>query len=132
MLTAAAAATGTSHRVVRIDGSFHAQDLVQLAYPLQILVRIGTQYVRYDLSSGAVSGVAAELADGLQADEAEDLLTQGAPAAGARVLFLGLGRIELALPASFPAGTGQAQLFVIDEGEVVLSNALTVAVGAAP
>jgi hypothetical protein len=132
VLTAAAAATGTGHRVVRIDGSFHAQDLVQLAYPLQILVRVGTQYVRYDLSAGAVSGVAAELADGLQADEAEALLGEGAPAAGARVLFLGLGRLEVALPASFPAGSGEAQLFVIDEGEVVLSNALPVAVGSPP
>lgn len=132
VLTAAAGATGAVHRVVRIDGSFHAQDLVQLSYPLQVLVRSGTQYVRYDLSAGAVSGVAPELADGLQADEAEGLLGQGAPAAGARILFLGLGRIEVALPASFPAGPGEAQLFVIDEGTVVLSNALPVALGSAP
>lgn len=132
VLTAAAGATGALHRVVRIDGSFHAQDLVQLSYPLQVLVRIGTQYVRYDLSAGAVSGTAAELADGLQADEAAGLLGKGAPAPGARILFLGLGRIEVALPASFPAGAGEAQLFVIDEGTVVLSNPLPVAVGSAP
>ena len=83
VLTAAASATGALHRVVRVDGSFHAQDLVQLAYPLQVLVRDRRRtYVRFDLSAGAVSGTAAALADGLQADEAAGAARQGAPARG--------------------------------------------------
>jgi len=132
VLTAAASAAGGAGRVLRVDGSFHAQDLVQLAYPLQVLVRAGTLYVRFDLSDGAVIGSAPQLADGLQADEAEALLDEGAPAPDARVLFLGLGRLELALPASFPAGPAEAQLFVIDEGEAILSNPLPVVLEVSP
>jgi len=132
ILTAAASAAGDGGRVLRIDGSFHAQDLVQLAYPLQVLVRMGTAYVRFDLADGAVTGSAPELADGLQAGEAQGLLGAGTPAPDARVLFLGLGRLEMALPASFPAGAAEAQLFVIDEGEAILSNALPVVLEASP
>lgn len=134
-LTNASAATGAVHRVVRVDGSFHAQDLVQLAYPLQVLIRetsVGTHYLRYDLSGSAVTGSAAALADGLQADEAAALLGAGTPAAGAQVLFLGLGRLEVTLPASFPGGPAEIQLFVIDEGEAILSNTLPVVLGVVP
>ena len=135
VLVHASAVAGDSHRVVRADGSFHAQDLAQLAYPLQILIRettTGTGYLRFDLGGGgaAVTGSAAALADGLQADEAEALLAGGAPAAGAGVLFLGLGRLEVTLPAGFPAGPAEIQLFVIDEGQPILSNALPLALEA--
>jgi hypothetical protein len=131
-LTGAGFAGGAIHRVVRVDGSFQAQDLVQLAYPLQVLVHAGASYVRYDLSAGAFTGTAAELADGLQAGEAPGLLTKGTAAADAQVLFLGLGRLEVSLPATFPAGPAAVQMFVIDEGETVLSNAVPVSIGAAP
>lgn len=136
MLTNASSATGALHRVVRVDGSFHAQDLAQLAYPLQVLIRettTGTEYLRFDLSGpSAATGTAAALADGLQANEAAALLGAGAPAAGAEVLFLGLGRLEVTLPAAFPAGPAEIQLFVIDEGQPILSNALPVVLEAAP
>jgi hypothetical protein len=131
-LTAADFAGGAIHRVVRVDGSFQAQDLVQLAYPLQVLIHAGASYVRYDLSAGAFTGTAAELADGLQAGEAPGLLTKGTAADDAQVLFLGLGRLEVSLPAAFPSGPAAVQMFVIDEGETVLSNALPVSIGAAP
>jgi hypothetical protein len=133
--TAAAGAAGTAARMLRIEGSFQADDLVQLAYPLQLLVRettTGTTYVRYDLSSGAVTGSSAALADGLQAGEVNALLGQGTAEPAARVLFLGLGRLDVALPPSFPGGPAEALLFVVDEGETILSNPIPLAVGAAP
>jgi len=137
VLTNASAATGVLHRVVRADGSFHAQDLAQIAYPLQILIRettTGTGYLRFDLGDGgaAVTGNAAALADGLQAGEAAGLLGGGTPAAGAGVLFLGLGRLEVTLPEGFPDGPAEIQLFVIDEGEPILSNAMPLVLEAAP
>jgi hypothetical protein len=137
VLTKASAATGALHRVVRADGSFHAQDLAQIAYPLQILIRettTGTGYLRFDLGDGgaAVTGTAAALADGLQAGEAAALLGGGAPAAGAEVVFLGLGRLEVTLPAGFPDGPAEIQLFVIDEGEPFLSNVMPLVLEAAP
>ena len=137
VLTKASAATGAFHRVVRVDGSFHAQDLAQLAYPLQVLIRetaTGTGYLRFDLGDGgaAVTGTAAALADGLQADEAAALAGAGTPEAGAQVLFLGLDRLEVTLPDGFPAGPAEIQLFVIDEGEPILSNTLPLVLEAAP
>lgn len=131
-LTAATCVTGTALRVLRVDGSFHAQDLVQIAYPLQLLVHVGASYVRFDLVSGTRTGLAPALADGLSADEAVALLGAGSPAPDGRILFLGAGRLEVALPESFPSGAAEAQLFVVDEGEPVLSNALSVAIGPAP
>ena len=135
VLTKASTATGALHRVVRADGSFHAQDLAQLAYPLQILIRettAGTGYLRFDLAGDAVTGSAPDLADGLQADEAEALLGSGTPAVDARVLFLGLGRLEVTLPAGFADGPAEIQLFVIHEGEAILSNTLPLALEPAP
>jgi hypothetical protein len=132
-LTTASAATGTLTRTLRVEGAFQAEDLVQLAYPIQLLVRettTGTSYVRYDLSGGAVTGTSAALADGLQAGEAEALLTQGTSAPSARVLFLGLGRLDVTLPTGFSSGPAEAVLFVLDAGEVILSNPMPV--GSAP
>jgi hypothetical protein len=135
LLTTAAAAAGTSTRTLRVEGSFQADDLVQLAYPIQLLVRettTGTQYVRYDLSGGAVTGDSPALADGLQAGEAAVLLGQGTAAPTALVLFLGLGRLDVTLPTNFPGGPAEALLFVIDEGEVILSNPMPLGVGSPP
>jgi hypothetical protein len=134
-LTGAAAAGGAFGRMLRVEGSFHGDDLVQLAWPLQLLVRVsggGTAYVRYDLSGGAVTGSAAALADGLQAGDVPGLLGQGTAAPDARVLFVGPGRLDVALPQAFPGGAAEAQLFVVYEGEAILSNPIPLAVGAAP
>jgi hypothetical protein len=127
----------TSHgdsgpRLLRLDGSFQALDMVQLAWPLQILVRettVGTGYVRFDVVNGPVTGIAAALADGLDAVDVPGLLAGGTPAADGEVVFLGVTRLEVLLPVSFPAGPAEVQLFVVDEGEAVLSNPLPLDVG---
>jgi len=130
-LTGVSVEVGATVRAVRLEGEFPADDLVQLAYPLQILVREtapGSRYVRYDASLGAFTGVAPELSDGLAPDEALALLGQGSPSSDAKIVFLGSGRIELVLPALFPPGAAEVQLFVVEAGEVVLSNPLPFAV----
>jgi len=126
-LSAALAETGASQRLVRVEGIFPAADLVQIPYPLQLLIRevqTGTGYVRFDLSGGVFEGNAPELADGLDASDAAGLLSQGTPAPGGAVLFLGRDRIEILLPPGFPSGAAEAQLFVVTaESPVpVLSN----------
>ncbi len=133
-LHSAVAQTGTTVRVVRLMGYFPADDLVQIPYPLQVVVHEagGGQYVRYDLSGAAVSGMAPALADGLDAADALALLGEGAPSPDATVLFLGNSRIEVRLPASFPTGGAVAQLFVLYKGEAILSNPLTFGVEAGP
>jgi hypothetical protein len=120
-------------RLLRIDGSFQALDLVQLAWPLQIVVRettVGTGYVRYDVVTGPVTGNAPALADGLDAADVPGLLASGSPSPDGAVVFLGVTRLELLLPATFPAGPAEVQFFVVDEGEAVLSNPAAVVVGA--
>jgi hypothetical protein len=122
-------------RLLRLDGSFQALDLVQLAWPLQILVRettIGTGYVRFDVVTGPVTGTAPSLANGLDAADVPGLLASGSPSPDGALVFLGVTRLEVLLPATFPAGPAEVQLFVVDEGEVVLSNPLAVTIGDAP
>ncbi len=116
---------GDSSRTVRLEGEFPADDLVQLAYPLQVLIRDTGRspvYVRFDLAAGALNGVAPELADGLDANEAVALLAQGRPIEDAEVLFVGPGRIDILLPAGFPIGPAEVQLFVLEGDSLILSN----------
>jgi len=133
VLSAAASYSGTSARIVRIEGAFHSDDLVQLALPFQVLIWRSANpndYVRYDLSGGAVTGRAGELTDGLNAAEAVALLATGTPDATARVLFLGPSRLELLLPNTFPGGAAWVQMYSVDATETVLSNPLGLTLGA--
>jgi hypothetical protein len=124
---------GAGARSLRLDGIFPAEDLAQLAYPMQVLIHTAAgEYVRYDLAALPVTGTAPGLNDGLDLAEALALLAQGVESPDARVVFLGRGRIEVVLPAAFPSGPVQAQLFVVDEGELIVSNAVAVVLEATP
>jgi hypothetical protein len=126
MLTRVSADAGASIRVVRLDGVLPAEDLVQQPFPLQVLIseRGGSEYVRYDLSMGAVVGSSAALIDGLEPAEVPALVSEGSPAPDARVVMLGRERIEVRLPDAFPAGPALAVFFTIHEGTPILSNAV--------
>jgi hypothetical protein len=130
-VTSAVSVSGASARVVQVEGVFPSQALVQVDYPLQLLIRdtgSGTRYVRYDFAGGAVTGVAPELADGLDAGDVFSLLAQGDPAPEARVVFAAPGRIEVLLPASLATSQAEAQRFVGDQGTPFLSNPVPFAV----
>jgi hypothetical protein len=121
-----------SPTILRVEGSFHSEDLAQVPFPLQILVReltSGTQYVRIDPMAGAVKGDDPALSDGLQIDDVAGLLAGGSPEPAAQVVELSEERIDFVLPDWFPLGPAQVQLFVWNEGDPVLSNPLPVAVG---
>ena len=113
-------------QLVQIDATFPADDLVQRLVPLQILLRDasggGTRYVRVALGEGIFEGDAAALADGLDAGDVAPLLGEGTPLAGARVLSMGSGRIELWIPHAFPLANAELQLFIVYEGDPILSN----------
>jgi len=99
---------GDTSRTLRLAGEFPADDLVQLAYPLQVLVRDtgpSAVYIRFDLSAHAVTGVAPELADGLDADEAIALLSRGTAIDEAEELFVvEAGQPILSNPFPFDLG----------------------------
>ncbi len=134
ILTRVTADVGASNRIVRLEGVLPAEDLVQLPFPLHVLVRetqLGTGYVRYDLSGGAVSGSSATLIDGLDPGDVAALVLEGSPGPDARVVLLARGRIEVLLPDAFPSGPAEAVLFTIHEGEAILSNPVSFEIEAA-
>ncbi|MEE2662822.1 MAG: hypothetical protein VX681_01780 [Myxococcota bacterium] len=121
-----------SPTILRVEGQFHSDDLAQVPFPLQVLVRnlhSGTQYVRLDPTAGAVRGDDPSLSDGLQINDVAGLLAGGSPEPAAQLVELSEERIDFVLPDWFPFGPAQVQLFVWNEGEPVLSNPLRVAVG---
>ena len=130
------AVAGKQTRVVRLVGTFPAEDMVQFAFDMQILVRdtaSGTGFVRFDLDAGSFVGSAIELADGLDPAEVAAIAAAGTSAPDGRVLLLTRDRIELELPLVFSAGTAEAVLFTIHEGVPILSNAVSFVIpGLAP
>ena len=73
-------------------------------------------------------GNSPDLDDGLSSAEALALLGQGSPALDAHIVLVGRARIEVQLPAAFPKDAAEAQLFVVDEGETILPNALALTI----
>jgi len=123
---AAARSTGApAGTLVQIEAIFPAADLVQRAVPLQVLVRdlaSGTHYARFALGGPVVTGDAPSLADGLDPGDVFGLLASGVPLPGARVLGMGADRLELLLPPGFDASAAEIQLFIVYEGDPILSN----------
>ena len=124
-------------RVLAIVGTFPSDDLVQSAYPLQLLVRSqtdGVSYVRFGLSDRGYVGMEPALADGLDASDVPGLLAAGTPDTAAVVVGLDPTRVTVVLPPGFPAGSVEVQFFVLEPGETVpvLSNAFLVTLGGQP
>lgn len=137
VLDAVRSAAGAGPTWVRIDGTLPGDDLVQIPYPLQLVIyeqNASPRFVRYDLSGAVVTGESALLGGGLDPADAEALLSAGAPAPDGAVTHVASGRIEVMLPAGFPAGPAQAQLFVLDDDDAIVSNAVpfTIVAGGAP
>jgi hypothetical protein len=125
-ILAAYAVTSTAGTTLQLDASFPAADLVEKSAFVHVLVRdlsgAGTRYARFALGGTAVGGDAPALADGLDPADVAGLLASGSPLAGARVLQISPGRIEVWLPADFALGAAEVSLFVVYEGDPLLSN----------
>lgn len=125
-ILAVSAVTSHAGTTLQLDANFPAADLVQESVLVHVLVRdltgAGTRYARFPLGGAAVGGVAPALADGLDPADVAGLLASGTPLAGARVLQISPGRIEVWLPADFALGAAEVSLFVVYEGDPLLSN----------
>jgi hypothetical protein len=133
VLTSVDAVSGSDVRIVRLEGVFPGEDLVQQPYPLQVLIRetqSGKGYVLYDLSRGAFEGNLPDLVGGLSAAGVRALDQQGEPAEGAALMLLARDRLEVSLPVGFPNGPAEAVFFVIYKGTPILSNAVSFVVEA--
>jgi hypothetical protein len=123
------AISGSTAVLLRFEGELLDNALVQLDYPLYLVVweRATGNYVRFDVGSGAVSGSAPQLTDGVTSSEALGLLWEGAPVEDSRVAFVGAGRVDVLLPHGLVSGELDAAGFALYEGEVLVSNSVPVA-----
>lgn len=117
------ASGGAPARIVDLLGSWGFDDVLQIDYPLNVVVSQGTSFVRYPVGDIAVSGTFAGLADGLSAAEIGALEGIGSPASDAQILRLAQHEMTLALPGSFSSGEVRIVLYTTLPGEgTFLSN----------
>lgn len=119
-------ATSAGARSLAVSGTFNFDDLVQFIFPAGLVVWQGSHFVRFDVDGSVREGSAAFVADGIAEGEIPALLQAGAPAAGARLVELSSGRVVVALPAGFTAGSVSAMLYADFDGGQFASNALVV------
>lgn len=124
---------GGNGRLVRIDGSFPWNALLQSGYPVQLVFwndANGSDFVRFDLSGNAFIGVSGAVESGLTPAEATALLPVGTPvgeaSSGLRLVYVGPGRIEALLSGPFATAPLAAQLFVVDGTTTYVSNPISV------
>ena len=119
-----------SAALVEVMGMFGFDDVIQITYPLSLVLHHDASFVRYPIGSTAESGTLTQLADGLATSEIAALESAGAPEAGAEIVRVEPGRLVVSLPTSLAsAGTITAQIYVTIPGEgTFVSNAVTVAV----
>lgn len=124
----ATASGGSPTRIVDLLGSWGFEDLMQIDYPLNIVVSQGSTFVRFPVGSVPVAGTFAGLADGLAAGEIPALELAGSASATASIARLALHEMTLALPATFAAGDVDVVVYVSLPLEgTFLSNTATAA-----
>lgn len=124
----ATASGGSPTRILDLLGSWGFDDVMQIEYPLTIVVHQGTTFVRYTVGETPVSGTFAGLADGLAVGEVPALELAGSPVAAASITRLAIHEMTLALPAAtFASGSLSVVLYVTPPGEgtTYLSNTAT-------
>ena len=119
----AEATRGTTFTWLRLEGTFPSGDLVQQAYPLEILVREvgGTDgFVWFTPPQPARSGHA--FFTGFAPEWIAAVGLAASADAGARVLHFGPSSLELQLGPGFAASEGEAVFVVHYDGVPVFSN----------
>jgi hypothetical protein len=127
LLTDAETEEGESGTMLRVQGSYPYSDLIHQPYPLQLFVREvqnGTRFVCFSVPWGVMEGESAIFADGLDEAEVEQISTLSTPSPDGRIVKVSPQYISVHLPADFPPGPAEAQLFVMYQGLPVFSNPL--------
>ena len=127
----ATASGGSPARIVDLLGSWGFEDVMQIDYPLNVVVSQGSTFVRYPVGGTPVSGTFAAIADGLVAGEIPALEATGSTAPTASITRLALHEMTLALPAAFSAGDLDVVVYVEIpvEGTFLSNTATTVGAG---
>lgn len=119
----ATASGGSPARVIDLLGAWGFEDVLQIDFPLNVVVSQGTSFVRYPVGDLPVAGTFAGLSNGLSEGEIAALEATGTPTADALILRLALHEMSLALPATFAGGSVDVVLYVTVPGHgTFLSN----------
>jgi len=116
---------GAKGTLVRVEGVFPFDDLVQQAYPLQLFIRSlerPKRFVCFSVPWGVMEGEDEAFEDGLDEDETPLIGLAGAASQDARILQISPRHMRVRLPEKFPDGAAEAQLFVMYNGSPVFSN----------
>lgn len=117
--------SGAKGTLVRVEGVFPFDDLVQQAYPLQLFIRSlerPDRFVCFSVPWGVMEGGEKAFEDGLDEDETPLIGRAGAPSKDGRILQVSPRHMRVRLPEKFPSGLAEAQLFVMYNGAPVFSN----------
>jgi hypothetical protein len=127
LLTDAETEAGESGTLLRVQGSYPYSDLIHQPYPLQLFVREvqnGTRYVCFSVPWGVMEGESTVFADGLDEAAVAQIGSLSTPSPDGRIVNVSPKHISVHLPADFPPGPAEAQLFVMYQGRPVFSNPL--------
>ncbi|MBK7951875.1 MAG: hypothetical protein IPK00_24740 [Deltaproteobacteria bacterium] len=125
LIVRAVASDTPNGTLVRVDGQFPWNALLQSGYPLELVVWRTTgqiEFVAFDLAGAARSGTHGALVDGLSTSEVATFAAQGQPDSGPVLTHVENGRLEAVLDARFAGAPLAAQLYVIDHGTPFVSN----------
>ncbi len=127
LLTGAETQIGESGAMVRVRGAFPYEDLIHQPYPLQLFIReigSGSRFVCFSVPWGVMAGQDVIFANGLDEGLVAEISNRATPSPDGEIVQLSPRHISVHMPAGFPAGPVEAQIFVMYEGAPVFSNPL--------
>ncbi len=122
---AVATAAGAS-AVLEVSGVWAFDDILQVVFPLNVVVSQGSTFARFPVGAAAESGTLAELTDGLAISEITLLEGSGAVDPDASLVRIEHHSMVLALPPIFTDGSLRVVLYVdLPFEDTFISNEVT-------
>ncbi|HYC56085.1 MAG TPA: hypothetical protein VEL28_14215 [Candidatus Binatia bacterium] len=127
LLIGSAAVRGDSAAaLLELTGTWAFDDVLQVTFPLNVVVSQGSTFARFPAGAPARSGSYAGLSDGLGTGEIDALEKAGASDPAAAIIHIDGHTMKVALPPVFEAGPVRVLLYVRLPGEgTFLSNVVT-------
>ena len=107
------ASGGATAELVELTGAWGFDDILQVNFPLGIVVSQGPVFVRFSPGQAPTSGTFAGLVDGLTTGEIGALEAAGSADSQASLLHLGEHQMTLQLPPVFGPGDVDVVLYVV-------------------
>ncbi len=116
--------------LVEVTGNFGFDDVLQIDFPVNLIVYQGKEFVRYPLGGEPSSGTFIPLQSGLAARQIPHLEANSEFEAEAEIVRLEPNRLLVSLPPKFEDGSITAVLYIVDPTlGPFLSNAVSTTLG---